>query len=88
MRFTGEAQIAISSLWIHPVYCVFSTGGVFSIVGEILSTAGDHLSNVRRYVEYRGGCSVLWGDIMLNVGALNNRHTCIMKYYHGNEKEK
>ena len=31
-----------------------STVGVFSTVGG--------------YLEYRGGCSVPWGDIMINVG--------------------
>ena len=31
-----------------------------STVGDILSTVGD--------VQYRGGCSVPWGDIMINVG--------------------
>ena len=30
-------------------------------MGGILSTVGG-------YLEYRGGCSVLWGDIMINVG--------------------
>ena len=33
---------------------VLSTVGVFSTVGG--------------YLEYRGGCSVQWGDIMINVG--------------------
>ena len=35
--------------------------GVFSTVGDIMSTVGG-------YLEYRGGCSVPWGDIMINVG--------------------
>ena len=39
---------------------VLSTVGVFSTVGDIMSTVGG-------YLEYRGGCSVLWG-IMINVG--------------------
>ena len=30
-------------------------------VGDILSTVGG-------YLEYRGGCSVPWGDIMMHVG--------------------
>ena len=33
---------------------VLSTVGVFSTVGDIMSTVGG-------YLEYRGGCSVLWG---------------------------
>ena len=40
---------------------VLSTMGVFSTVGDIMSTVGG-------YLEYRGGCSVPWGDIMINVG--------------------
>ena len=40
---------------------VLSTVGVFSTVGDILSTMGG-------YLEYHGGCSVPWGDIMINVG--------------------
>ena len=37
---------------------------VFSTVGDIMSTVGDIMSTVGGYLEYRGGCSVLWGDIM------------------------
>ena len=33
---------------------ILSTMGVFSTVGDIMSTVGG-------YLEYRGGCSVLWG---------------------------
>ena len=33
---------------------ILSTVGVFSNVGDIMSTMGG-------YLEYRGGCSVLWG---------------------------
>ena len=33
---------------------ILSTVGVFSTVGDIMSTVGG-------YLEYRGGCSVLWG---------------------------
>ena len=33
---------------------ILSTVGVFSTVGDIMSTVGG-------YPEYRGGCSVLWG---------------------------
>ena len=29
-------------------------------------------STVRGYLEYRGGCSVPWGDIMINVGDILN----------------
>ena len=35
---------------------------------DILSTMGDIMSTVRGYLEYRGGCSVPWGDIMMHVG--------------------
>ena len=35
--------------------------GVFNTVGDIMSTVGG-------YLEYRWGCSVPWGDIMINVG--------------------
>ena len=41
--------------------------GVFSTVGDILSTVGvfstlgDIMINVGGYLEYRGGCSVPWG---------------------------
>ena len=33
-----------------------------------MSTVGDIMSTVGGYLEYRGGCSVPWGDIMINVG--------------------
>ena len=33
---------------------ILSTMGVFSTMGDIMSTMGG-------YLEYRGGCSVLWG---------------------------
>ena len=42
--------------------------------GDILSTVegvqyrGDIMSTVGGYLEYRGGCSVPWGDIMMHVG--------------------
>ena len=29
---------------------------------------GDILSTVGGYLEYRGGCSVPWGDIMMHLG--------------------
>ena len=32
-----------------------------STVGDIMDTVGDILSTVEGYLEYRGGCSVLWG---------------------------
>ena len=35
--------------------------GVFSTVGDIMSTVG-------AYLEYRGRCSVPWGNIMISVG--------------------
>ena len=41
----------------HPVQCVFSTVGMFSTVGDIMST-------VEGCLEYRGECSVPLGDIM------------------------
>ena len=43
-------------------------------VGDILSTVGGVqyrggiMSTVGGYLEYRGGCSVPWGDIMMHVG--------------------
>ena len=40
---------------------ILSTVGVFSTVGDIMSTVGG-------YLEYCGGCSVPWGDIMMHVG--------------------
>ena len=40
---------------------ILSTMGVFSTVGDIMSTVGG-------YLEYRGGCSVPWRDIMMHVG--------------------
>ena len=40
---------------------ILSTVGVFSTVGDIMSTVGG-------YLEYHGGCSVPWGDIMMHVG--------------------
>ena len=44
---------------IHAV-CVFSTVGVFSIMGDILSAVGGILSTMEG-VQYHGGCSALWG---------------------------
>ena len=40
---------------------ILSTVGVFSTVRDIMSTVGG-------YLEYRGGCSVPWGVIMMHVG--------------------
>ena len=40
---------------------MLSTVGVFSTVGDIMSTVGG-------YLEYRGGCSVPCADIMMHVG--------------------
>ena len=43
-------------------------------MGDILSTVGGVqyrggiMSTVGGYLEYRGGCSVPWGDIMMHVG--------------------
>ena len=56
---------------------VLSTMGVFSTVGDIMSTVGG-------YLEYRGGCSVPWGDIMINVGGyLEYRGGCSVPWgYH------
>ena len=34
----------------------------------VFSTVGDIMMHVREYLEYRGRCSVSWGDIMINVG--------------------
>ena len=33
-----------------------------------MSTVGVIMSTVGGYLEYRGGCSVPWGDIMMHVG--------------------
>ena len=50
---------------------ILSTLGVFSTVGDIMSTVGVILSTVGvfstvgGYHEYHGGCSVPWGDIIL-----------------------
>ena len=41
--------------------------GVLSTVGGV-QYRGDIMSTVGGYLEYRGGCSVPWGDIMINVG--------------------
>ena len=38
-----------------------STVGGVQYRGDIMSTVGG-------YLEYRGGCSLPWGDIMINVG--------------------
>ena len=35
---------------------------MFSTVGDIMSTVGVILSTVGGYHEYRGGCSVPWGE--------------------------
>ena len=36
----------------------------------MFSTVGDIMINVGGYLEYRGGCSVPWGDIMSTVGVI------------------
>ena len=48
---------------------ILSTVGVFSTVGDIMSTVGG-------YLEYRGGCSVPWGDIMMHVGGYHVSFIC------------
>ena len=47
--------------------CVQYRGGC-SVPWGVFSTVGDIMSTVGGYLEYRGGCSVPWGDIMINVG--------------------
>ena len=37
-----------------------TVGDIMSTVG-VFSTVGDIMINVGGYLEYRGGCSVLWG---------------------------
>ena len=49
--------------------CVQYRGGVLSTVG-VFSTVGDIMSTVGGYLEYRGGCSIPWGDIMSTVGVI------------------
>ena len=56
---------------------ILSTVGVFSTMGgylewgvilstvAVFSTVGDIMMHVRGYHEYRGGCSVPWGDTFL-----------------------
>ena len=39
-------------------------GGYHDKCGDIMSTVGVLLSTVGGYLEYRGGCSVLWGTMM------------------------
>ena len=39
---------------------MINVGDILSIVG-VFSTVGDIISTVGGYLEYRGGCSVLWG---------------------------
>ena len=34
----------------------------------MFSTVGDINGTVARYVEYHGGCSVPWEDVMIHVG--------------------
>ena len=40
---------------------VFSTVGGYHDKCGVFSTVGDIMSTVGGYLEYRGGCSVLWG---------------------------
>ena len=35
------------------------------------------MSTVGGYLEYRGGCSVLWGDIMMHVGGYHEYRTMV-----------
>ena len=39
------------------------------------------MSTVGGYLEYRGGCSVLWGDIMMHVGGYHEYRGGVQ--YHG-----
>ena len=63
-----------------------------STVGDILSTVGgvqyhgDIMSTVGGYLEYRGGCSVLWGDIMSTMGVFSTMggyHPLKFEYHGG-----
>ena len=38
-----------------------------------MSTVGDIMSTLGRYLEYRGGCSVPWGVILSTVGDVQYR---------------
>ena len=49
-----------------------TVGDILSIVG-VFSTVGDIMINVGGYLEYRGGCSVPWGDIMMHMGGVQYR---------------
>ena len=41
------------------------------------------MSTVGGYLEYRGGCSVLWGDIMMHVGDIMSTVEDIMSTVEG-----
>ena len=51
---------------------IMSTVGVFSTVGDILSTVGDIMSTVGGYLEYRGGVQYR-GDIMSTLEGVQYR---------------
>ena len=72
-----EANIIFSCVKTFPpcIMCVqyregvqYRGGGIMMHVGDILSTVGDvqyrvgYHDNCGGYLEYRGGCSVPWGD--------------------------
>ena len=44
-----------------------TVGDILSTVG-VFSTVGGYHDKCEGYLEYRGGCSVPWGDIMSTVG--------------------
>ena len=56
--------LTINDKQAHPVYCVFSTwggGGGCSVHRGVFSTLGDIMSTLGGYHEYIRGCSVHWG---------------------------
>ena len=50
---------------------ILSTVGVFSTVGDMINM-GDIMSTVGGYLEYHGGCSVQWVDIMMHMGGYHD----------------
>ena len=48
-----------------------------------MSTVGDIMSTVGGYLEYHGGCSVPWEDIMINVGGYHDKCGGYLEYRGG-----
>ena len=59
---------------------MINVGDILSTVG-VFSTMGDIMSSVGGYLEYRGRCSVPWGDIMSTVGGVQYRGGYFLLYY-------